>query len=194
MKTIIFIFLINSILSVYYLPKHDSIKVTESTAIVYLYADKFDDNKDIEIDFIIHRGEVNNIIYYDFTDEKPTDSSKPTRKEKGIAKSQSDDEDFTDYSTGYGFRIKKDVSKKYLFFKYSGSLPSIKMDIENPLTKKNIFWICFACAFTAFVIIFLGVCFFLRLREDKKYKDNIDKKDDNSQPNDDMPLTPMTKD
>ena len=121
MKEIIFIFLISHVFSVYYIKKHGSVKVSTEDGIVYLNADKFGKNDKIHMQFNAYRSHVDDKIYYEFSDDIPTDTFQPSigkNPDTSWSSSSGGDEDSTDdrkttYKTNYD--IKKNVSKKYLF-------------------------------------------------------------------------------
>ena len=71
------------------------------------------------------------------------------------------------------------------------------MDIENPLTKNSIFWICFTCFALVFIIIFFSIGFYCQCKEDKEAKSNaktpLSQNSDinsNNTPEQQIPLTP----
>ena len=78
MKEIIFIFLISHAFSVYYIKKHGSVKVSTEDGIVYLNADKFGKNDKIHMQFNAYRSHVDDKIYYEFSDNIPTDTFQPS--------------------------------------------------------------------------------------------------------------------
>ena len=119
----IFIFLISKVLSIYYLEKHGSVKVTTREGIVYLNADKFGKNDKIHIQFNAYKSHVDSKIYYEFSDNIPIDTFQPSlpKKPDNSWSSGGSDEDENDkkktFKTSYD--IKKDVSAKYLIIKYT---------------------------------------------------------------------------
>ena len=123
MKEIIFIFLISHVFSVYYIKKHGSVKVSTRDGIVYLNADKFGKDDKIHMQFNAYRSSVDDKIYYEFSDDIPTDTFQPSNSKKpDISQSTGGDDDNEDESTTYktNYDIKKNVSKKYLVIKYTG--------------------------------------------------------------------------
>ena len=120
MKEIIFIFLISHVCStVYYIKKHGSVTVSTKEGIVYLDADKFGKNNKIHIQFNAHISHVDDKIYFEFSDNIPTSTFKPSIPKKPDSSWGSGGDDEVDtYKTNYD--IKKDVSAKYLVIKYTG--------------------------------------------------------------------------
>ena len=160
MEKIILIFLIAIILSVddddvYYLPKYGSLE-KKGNSIIYLDADKFGNNSIIHIHFK-SSSNSDSLLYYDFTDVKPTSTSVTTREIKYTFYTYSVDEDDTDNKEyNYYYDIKKDVSKKYLFF-----ISPFGM-VENTFINWALFIVIFVCLVSGLAAIFL-VCLFIYL-------------------------------
>lgn len=157
MKKTIFIFLFSFVLNQYYLPKDKSIRPTGNSGIVYLNATEFDLNKKIYILITAHNSNIDNYIYYNFSDNEdfPTPSiykkvdstfSSKTKSKKKV----------TSTTYRYSYEIVKTENKKYLYFSFSG-YKKIRdddyLEIEN--TKINIsrFWTIFIIA--SFCLVFL---------------------------------------
>ena len=162
MKEIVFIFLISYVFSAYYLKKHGSVKVSAGDGIVYLNADKFGKNDKIHIQFNAYRSHVDERIYYEFSDNKPTNtfqfsnSKKPDSSWTSGGGEDSDDRSKT-YKTSYD--IKKKVSKKYLVIGYTGYYNRYSggyLKIENTLINWGDFYLgLFISVFTlAFFMLF----------------------------------------
>ena len=164
MKEIIFIFLISHVFSVYYIKKHGSVKVSKRDGIVYLNADKFGKNDKIHMQFNAYRSSVDDKIYYEFSDDIPTDTFQPSiGKNPDTSWSSTSGDDETDdskttYKTNYD--IKKNVSKKYLVIKYTGYYNRYSggyLKIENTLINWGEFLLWFVISIFIFVFSVIGI-------------------------------------
>ena len=167
MKEIIFIYLISHAISVYYIKKkHGSVKVSNKEGIVYLNADKFGKNDKIHMQFNAYRSHVDDKIYYEFSDNIPTDTFQPSigkKPDSSWSSSTGGDENNTKekkttYKTNYD--IKKNVSKKYLVIKYSGYYnyhSDGHLKIENTLINWGEFFLWLIIS--VFILIFLVIGF-----------------------------------
>ena len=125
-----------------------------------------------------HDCEINTKIYYDFTDNKPTNSSVPTR-DIGFSKSiRSSDCDGCDLTTeNYYYDIKKDVLKKQLFFQYIGKTSYINLEIENTLINWGKFWLIFAIVIVCVLLLIVIIVFIvpcLKEQAKKQYSSNVE--------------------
>ena len=160
MKEIIFIFLISNVFSVYYIKKHGSVKVSTGTGIVYLNADKFGKNDEIHMQFNAYRSSVDDKIYYEFSDDIPTDTFQPSKSknpDNSWSSSTGGDDETDDSKTTYktNYDIKKNVSKKYLVIKYTGYYNRYSggyLKIENTLINWGEFFIWFIVSI--FILVF----------------------------------------
>ena len=182
MKEIIFIIFISHVFSVYYIEKHGSVKVTTREGIVYLDADQFGKNDKIHIQFNAYKSHVDDNIYYEFSDNIPTDKFQPSfsKKPNFSWKSNYNDEDETNNTYKTSYDIKKDVSAKYLIIKYteyynyyySGG----NLKIENTLINWGLFreiliYIFWSISFLICIII----CYFkIAKKKCKKNRSNIE--------------------
>ena len=179
MKEIVFIFLISHVFSVYYMKKHGSVKVSSRDGLVYLNAYEFGKNDKIHMQFTTYRSNVDEKIYYEFSDNIPTDTFQPSKTKKpDISWLEEDDDDDgvyigTTYKTTYD--IKKNVSKKYLIIKYTGyynNFPSGFLKIENTTinwgyVSGGIITFIFILAFLVFSIV---SCYFKYIKKKSKKK------------------------
>ena len=167
MKEIIFIFLISHVLCVYYIKKHGSVKVSSKEGIVYLDADKFGKNDKIHMQFNAYRSSVDDVIYYQFSDNIPIDTFQPSNRKKPDTSWWSttggeEDDSKTTYKTNYD--IKKNVSAKFLVIKYTGYYIRYSWGywkIENTLINWGQFFIIMIISVFAlvFLIIFIVLCY-----------------------------------
>ena len=178
MKEIIFIFLISHVFSVYYIKKHGSVKVTTQEGIVYLDADKFGKNDKIHMQFNAYRASVDDKIFYEFSDNIPTDTFQPSiSKNPDISWSSGGDEDDYDddkktFKTNYD--IKKNVSAKYLIIKYTGyyKYSNGYLKIENTFVNWGIFIPAFVGSFFGLIILIILIVFCYSKLCKKKCKKN----------------------
>ena len=166
MKEIIFIFLISNVFSVYYIKKHGSVKVSTREGIVYLNADKFGKNDKIHMQFNAYRSNVDDKIYYEFSDDIPTDTFQPSKSKNSDSSWSSSSGDGKNKKTTYktNYDIKKNVSKKYLVIKYTGYYNRYSdghLKIENTLINWGDFllWLIISIFILVFSVIFILVCY-----------------------------------
>ena len=161
MKKTIFVMLISLVLNAYYLPKYESIKTNNESGIVYLKATEFNLNKNIYIQLNSHNSHVNKWIEYDFSDdEKFQEPTKKIEPASTWSSSTSVNDKVTSFTNKYYYEILKDVSKKYLFIKFSGYTKSMDddyLEIENTRINWGKLWtILFILFFGLIFLIFFG--------------------------------------
>ena len=161
MKEIIFIFLVSHAFSVYYLEKGESLKILNRTTegIVYLNADNFGKNDTIHIQLYCFNSVFYDQIYYEFSDNIPSDEFEPSIKKEPDNYDYSTINEDGEFWTKNVYDIKKDVSAKYLIIKYVCRYYSDSkgfIEIANTLINWILFeYILFICIFGGF---FLTIC------------------------------------
>lgn len=153
MNKIILFFLVYKIFCIVHLEKHKSISMTESSGTVFLDADKFGKNSKIHLILEAYDGDLDGYIYYCFSETSSKcsfwDKLNYDKKTHSYTYDDIDEREISGYITIYYYNIKKNVSKKYLIFQYSGFrtdndgyLLISNTKYDNIKRDKVVIWVC----------------------------------------------------
>ena len=119
----------------------------------------------------------NTMIYFEFSDEEPTDINQNFAHSMNPSMtSTSETQTLTEYreTLSYYYDIEKEENKKYLVMKYTGFRGEY-LEVEN--TRFNwgvVIVVIVVCGIVLIFLIILGAFCFIRCRQKKRNKRNID--------------------
>ena len=175
MKGIILSLLISYIFCINYLPKYDTIKVTENFGYFYLNTNEFDDDSTLNIHLKVKNGIIVSTLLYEFTNVSPNSYSSvplntltPTSTNNSTTKVNKVTVSYTQH---YYYSLKIDKSYSYLIILYMG-LSGEYLEIERTKANEGII-LSILMIFSAIYLVIVIIIITKRCRRHRNYENKV---------------------
>ena len=162
--------------SINHLEKYDSIKMTSEIGIVYLDIEEFKEGDTIHMLFDAINGYMGSTLYYEFSDEEPTDiNQKFIHSTQPSLTSSTEVQTMTDHTItqSYYYDIEKAENTKYFVMKYNNFVGEY-LEVENNRANwGKVLLICIFGGIGLIALIILGIYIFYRIMQKRRSRRNV---------------------